>query len=204
MLAGPAAAHPHVFVDVSFELIFDEAGRLSQIRTRWFYDELYSLLIIEDRGADTDGDGELSSDELAPLQGFDSDWGEGSDGDLHVIQAGPVALGSASDWVAFWQDGRLGSYHSRALEAPLDMGQGGVFLKPYDRTYYIAYHIVEPITFTGREGCRAQVLSPDLDAAQKALQARLAALPRDASPEQAGFPDVGAEFSETLWIACAR
>ncbi len=200
----PAAAHPHVFVDVDFQLFFDAQGRLAKIRTHWLYDEFYSLLVIEDRQADKDGDGELSAEELKPLQGFDSDWGEGSDGDLHVSQDDkPIAIGPPFDWSAEWVDGKLGSYHSRAFDPPIDMSKGGVVIQPYDKTYYIAYKIAGPIRFTGRDHCRSMVFEPDLNAADKQLQAEMARIPAGQSPEVAGYPQVGAFFTETAWIGCS-
>ena len=201
LLPGPLLAHPHIFVDVSFELIFDRQGRLATIRTFWLYDAFYALAITEERGADVDGDGELSAREMQPLQGFDSVWGEGSEGDLNVTQAkAPIALGPARDWKAVWRDGRLGSYHSRDLNPPLVMSDGPAYIQPYDKTFYFAYEVAGPVIFSGRSDCRTKLFLPNLTEAQRRLAEKLALIGSDA--EATGFPEVGADFTQTVWMAC--
>lgn len=201
LLPGPLPAHPHIFVDVSFELIFDAKGRLATIRTFWLYDAFYSLTITEERGADLDGDGQLSAAEMVPLQGFDAQWGEGSEGDLHLTQAGaPVRLGPARDWKAIWSEGRLGSWHSRDLQPPLVTTDGPTYIQPYDRTYYFAYQVAGPVIFAGRHDCHTKLFLPNLSEAQRKLAQELARIGADV--EATGFPEVGATFTQTLWMAC--
>lgn len=201
--ATSAAAHPHIFVDVSFELFFDAEGKLTKIRTYWLYDAFYSLTIIEERAADTDGDGALSPEEMKPLQGFDSVWAKGSEGDLHVTQAKQaVTIGPPSDWKAVWVDGRLGSYHTRSFDPPIDMTKGPAYIQPYDASYYFAYKIAGPVIFDGRHDCHAKQFEPDLTYAQKVLKNKLSAFSSNAEAEQAGYPAVGANFAETIWVAC--
>lgn len=203
LACSPASAHPHVFVDVDFELIFENDGRLAAIRTHWLYDAFYSEVVVEDGSRDKDGDGALSPDELKGMQGFDSDWDPGSDGDLHVSQAGrSVSLGPPGDWTAEWTDGRIGSHHTRAFDPPIDMSKGTVSLQPYDVTFYFSYKVAGPVRFTGRSDCRSTLREPDLGVARKATWAALAKLPRDVSPEEAGWPKVGAYYAETILVDC--
>ncbi len=51
-LAGPALAHPHVFIDTAIEAIMSPDGRVDAIRISWTYDEFYTLMILEERGLD--------------------------------------------------------------------------------------------------------------------------------------------------------
>ena len=89
-----AGAHPHIFVDTGLTFVTDDAGRLTGVEVLWSYDELYSLLILEDMSLDPDYDGVLTEAELAQLQGFDMQWMEGYAGDLYLTVAGqPVPLG---------------------------------------------------------------------------------------------------------------
>jgi ABC-type nickel/cobalt efflux system permease component RcnA/ABC-type uncharacterized transport system substrate-binding protein len=46
---GPAAAHPHVFVDTSLTFVFDDTG-LAAIRQNWLFDEIFSRAILSDIG----------------------------------------------------------------------------------------------------------------------------------------------------------
>lgn len=48
--ATPAAAHPHVWVKASAELIYAEDGRVTGIRHRWTFDEAYSSFATQGLG----------------------------------------------------------------------------------------------------------------------------------------------------------
>lgn len=203
-LAAPrAVAHPHVFVDTGFELVFDAEGRLAGLRTAWVYDAFFSLLVIEDGGHDADRDGSISATELPGLLGFDMDWPEGFEGDVEVTQGGQRrALGPPAAVTVDWRDGRLISTHLRAIDPPIDPAAGAIVIRPYDPTYYTAYRIVTEAQVTGRGDCRSDHVEPDLGAAERDLQAELAALPPDADPEAAGYPAIGALFAEELVVTC--
>src|SRR6056297_2811011 len=65
-LCAPAAwAHPHVFVDVTLRFLPDAEGRLTGVEVTWAYDDFFSLLVLEDRGLDADGDMILTEAERA-------------------------------------------------------------------------------------------------------------------------------------------
>lgn len=201
--AAPVAAHPHVFTEVGYEFVFDEAGRLAEVRTTWVYDELFSLLIIEDGGYDADGDGAISGTELEGLADFDSQWPEGYDGDLHVAQGdASVQAGPPGDWVVTWVDGQLGSAHTRAFEPPLEPAAGPIRISHYDPTYYVAYEITPEPVVRGREDCSVAIDLPDLDSAAEALQEELAALGPSTTLQEAGFPEVGDLFAVTAVLTC--
>lgn len=203
LAAAPAGAHPHVFVDAGFDLIFDAEGRLTAIRTAWVYDEFFSLLVIEDGGHDADRDGAISAAELDGLRGFDMDWPEGFEGDLAVTQGGGAArLGGPEAVTVDWREGRLISTHLRRLAEPLDPAAGEIGVSPFDPTYYIAYAVVTQARFTGRDDCTAEAWEPDLGAAEEELQAALAELAPDVDAEAAGYPAVGAIFAEELRVRC--
>jgi hypothetical protein len=145
VLAGPAAAHPHVFIDTRVMAVLDAEGRVTAIRLRWDYDTLVSMVVIEDKGADADGDGVISAAEAQVLDGFDMTWAPGFEGDTMAFQGeAPVALvPGPQDWATGWvgddAGGHLWSEHTRKLVAPLDPGAGQVRVVVYDVTDYTAY-----------------------------------------------------------------
>ena len=63
-LAGPAAAHPHVWVVGNTDVLFDAQGRISGLRQNWSFDDMYSAFA-------TQGVGEkgkpIGREALAPL-----------------------------------------------------------------------------------------------------------------------------------------
>ena len=64
-LASPARAHPHAFIEMTSDVVFDDAGLIKAINVEWVFDSDYSSMATE--GLDTNKDGMLSTDELEPL-----------------------------------------------------------------------------------------------------------------------------------------
>lgn len=204
LAAGPVAAHPHIFIDTELEVIFDAAGQATHVRVTWIYDDFYSLLMIEDRGLDPDGDGTLTPEEHAALQGFDMAWDADFLGDTHVLAGdAAVGLGRPSDWTAAYVDGRIVSTHLRALDRPVAAAEAPLVVQVYDPGYYSAYYITAQPVLTGAPaGCSAQVFEPDRDAADAILQAALDELAGSIDLEME-FPAVGAAYAEEARITCA-
>ena len=146
---GDVQAHPHIFVDTGLSVQVDAAGQLQAIEITWAYDEFYSLLIFEDQGLDTDGDGTLSSAEMAQLQGFDLRWSEGYLGDIYVTSGGDAeaalaVLGPPDHLSTTVVDGRITSRHRRVLQQPI--AADGAVIRAYDPTYYTAYTMTQGVS----------------------------------------------------------
>lgn len=205
MPAAPAAAHPHAFIDTRIEVLFDQQGRAAALRIGWVYDELTTLMIVEDNAADTDGDGTLAPAELDKLRGFDMDWSADFLGDTYAKMAGaPIALTlQPEDWTTDWQDGRLVSHHTRRFVEPVTVGATPLVILPYDPGYYAAYTITPDPVLTGRHGCKAQVFVPDIEGRYSELVNALQEYTPDMNLEEVGFPNVGEELSEEVRITCA-
>lgn len=71
LLATPAAAHPHIFIDAKATVVFDDSGAVTEIRHAWSFDELFSAWSIE--GLDADNDGVVSREEQQELANQDMD-----------------------------------------------------------------------------------------------------------------------------------
>lgn len=206
-LPGVAQAHPHVFVETGFTLIFDDAGRIAAVEIRWRYDELTSLFITEEFGVDADFDGVATEAELAALKGFDLDWPAEFAGDTHITQGGAaLALGPPEAGAVDYADGLVTTTHRRALAAPVDPGAGAVVISPYDPSYYTAYEVAWDPVLEGREGCKAELFVPDYEAAAGQLQAALDEVQAGAEAlglEEAEFPPVGDLFAQEIRVTCA-
>ena len=207
LTASPAAAHPHIFIDTALEVIFDDQGRAAALRVTWVYDDFYSLVMIEDRGLDPDGDSKLTPEEETKLSGFDMGWDADFVGDLYVLDKGtlPVAMGRPHDWSARYAMGRIISTHVRSFDTPVVVAADPLVIQVYDPTYYTAYTILGTprLSGAGAAGCSVQVFEPDLSEADTKLQAILQEYTADQSLEQ-DFPAVGAAYADEARVTCAK
>lgn len=202
-LAGPAAAHPHVFVDAGLAVIFDATGRAEAVRISWTYDDLFSLLIIEDKGLDPDYDGVLDAAGLAALQGFDMNWDAGYPGDTYALLGdAALELSRPAETTARYEGGKITSTHLRRFAAPVVLAGQDLVLQVYDPSFYTAYTIAGTPVLTGGTGCTVQVFEPDRAAADAKLLAAIDEL-AGASDTEAAFPAIGAAYAEEARITCA-
>jgi ABC-type uncharacterized transport system substrate-binding protein len=202
LCATPALAHPHIFIDTGFEVILNDRNEATALRISWTYDDLYALLIFGDLSLDPDGDGTLTAEEEASLNGFDMKWIEGFEGDTYVLKDGEtLPISGPRDWTASWQDGKLSSTHYRDLATPVPVDQVPLVIQAYDPGYYVAHVILPAAVVTGGSGCSAEVYEADLDAADAALQDALQEFAPGADVE-GQFPAVGAKFSDEVRVTC--
>jgi ABC-type uncharacterized transport system substrate-binding protein len=203
---GPvaAAAHPHIWIDTSVEVVLDDQDRAVAVRIGWTYDEFYSLFITSDMGLDPDGDALLTPEEVAKLAGFDMHWLPGFEGDSYAfLDEAPLALGPPEDWGAAYAAGKITTTHLRRLETPVPVGAATFFVEIYDPGFYTAYTVLPYARLTGGTGaCKAEVWGPDLDAADEALKAALAEYSADQDVE-ADFPAIGKQYAEEVRVTCA-
>ncbi|GGD26495.1 DUF1007 family protein [Sinisalibacter lacisalsi] len=204
-LPAPLAAHPHIFVDASHELIFDAEGRLVALRNTWVYDPLFTLLMVEDGGYDTDSDGDISAAELEAMRLWDANWPEDYGGDVELeLDGAPLTLGPPTEWAADWRDGEAVSVHTRALAEPVAIEASRLTLRAFDPVFYVAYSIAALPDFSGRTDCRARLVSPDTSTISSELAETIANLPPDADPEAAGLGEIGRLYAEELRISCGN
>ena len=196
LLPASLAAHPHIFVDTGLRIDVNAAGEVTGIEVTWAYDELYTLLIFEDRGLDADLDGNLTEAELKSLEGFDLNWSEGFEGDLYLTLGGvPVALGPPESRGIRAGDGRMTSVHYRPVTP---VSAKDLLIKAYDPTFYTAYALRLGVDVRG--GCRPRVTPADLDAAYSKVEELLYATPADQTED--GYPEVGAAFADEVRVVC--
>lgn len=207
--ALPAAAHPHVFIEAGLDFVLDEAGKLVAVDVTWIYDELYSLILIEDQGLDPDNDGELSADEIALLAAQDQIWEEDYEGDLYgKLDAAPIALAAPENFGLDYADGKIISTHRRPLAEPIDPKSGQVVFKTYDPWFYAAFDVTLPVrvvaTVSGGVAgveCKAEVADADYEAASAKAQELIKSAPPESV--EMDFPMVGEDFADIVTLTCA-
>lgn len=160
------AAHPHMFVDTELALEIDGEGRITAIEVTWTYDDFSTLLILEDRGLDPDGDAKLTEAELAELRGFDLEiWPEDFEGDVYLKNGGRTAeIGLPEATGIAVKNARIVASHRRAV-APFPAE--GTVIETYDPTFFVAYTLKE-VQLPDR--CRAPIEPADVEAAGRKVQ----------------------------------
>lgn len=203
LAAAPLDAHPHVFVNTGLSFMVDAENRLTHVQVTWEYDELYSLLLTEDIGVDSDYDGVLTPEDTALLTGFDMQWIDGYNGDLvGTLDGKPLVLSKPSAPTATLTDGKIVTTHLRTVEGTPEI-TGSLKFLPYDGTYYTAYEVGLPVTVQGGNGCSVEIDAPDIEGALAMTKAELGALPLDFDMESAGLGDIGKRFATDVRVTCA-
>jgi ABC-type uncharacterized transport system substrate-binding protein len=62
---GAASAHPHVWVTMKAQVVYDKDGSITGVRHAWTFDDMFSVFATQ--GIDAKTKGEFSREELKPL-----------------------------------------------------------------------------------------------------------------------------------------
>jgi ABC-type uncharacterized transport system substrate-binding protein len=193
MLAGsPADAHPHVWVSVQAELVF-EGGKVKAIRHHWTFDEGYTSFAIQ--GLDTNGDGRYSREELAELAKVNTDSLAESDYFTVLKVDGKRAdFGKPTD-EALDHDGKVLTLHFLLPVADPAPVKRTVILDVYDPTFFVDFAYAEgdrPVTLSGGgNGCAVQVTRPRKQDPTKQL-----------SEDYFANANMGLQFASKVIVAC--
>lgn len=186
-LAAPALAHPHVFVSSRTEILYGQDGSVRALRHRWSFDEAYSAYMVQ--GLDKNGDGKLTSDELAELAKVNME-SLPDVGFFTIAKANGKAqdYGTPSEASLAYDNKILTLTFTLPLKEPARANRSfGIEIG--DPTYFVAFDIAdEPDAVTTRDapkGCIVRVIRPPkLDTA---TQQRLAQEDITATPDMSGY-----------------
>ncbi len=197
----PATAHPHIWVDARVGLVFDDAGELAGIRHTWLFDEAFSAWAVT--GLDVNGDGSVSSDELAELGAdyvsglaeydFFTFAGEG-DQDFDLVPDGAPVMQVV--------DGRVEMVFTLALPRPhrvADAFEVAVF----DPEWYVALELVEadPVALVNAPAqCTATLIEPAQVSTE--VEERLLELGPDVTQLPSDLRAALREAGERVRVAC--
>lgn len=198
-LAGEAAAHPHVWVVGRTEIVFGQGGEVAALEHRWTFDELFSTMATQ--GLDTDGDGTLTREELAPLAEINvTSLSEFSFFTFLARGEEEAAFTEPEDYWLDFADGQLTLNFTLPVKS-LPAGTGAMELSVYDPTYFVAFAFASdtPVTAANAPaGCAVAVTGqgdgPDIaSAAPGILQSK---------PDFIPSPEFAATFAQTASIRC--
>jgi ABC-type uncharacterized transport system substrate-binding protein len=157
--AGPAAAHPHVFIDNAVGFTFTD-GKVAAVQLEWAFDEVFSGDIIHDY--DKNKDGKFDADETARIEQeafsnlknyhyFTYVWVDGKA--QHPTMAKSFAVRFHADTVVY--------SFVVPLVAPVDPRRNRLEIAIYDESYYVEVALERriPIRLEGKgsNGCQTKV-----------------------------------------------
>lgn len=195
--AGPALAHPHVFVDARMTIKGDGHGHLTGLTNIWAMDELFSASVIPD--FDANANGKLDEDELAAVgEQVRKSIAEWSFYTFVKVRDEEVALIQPKAFQVDWDDkaGKLIFRFDMALRNPIDLAATPVTLTNFDKTFFVAFDFPNVRRFTLKgvpASCRHDMVVPTPDEAEKIWMDTLSKLSPDEAP-----PEDGINFSEAL------
>jgi len=160
LIASPAAAHPHVFIDNKVTFVFD-AGKVTALRLNWVFDEIFSDSLLSQFDADGDGNfdklesGAVREGVLPNLKMFNYFtyiWVDGK-------QLDPI---DPADFVASANGDRIVTFQMKVpLPQPVDPRKAALAAEIYDREYYVQVDLAQqdPVRLENADGvpCGATV-----------------------------------------------
>lgn len=193
--ALPAAAHPHVYIDMKTDFRVDGEGRLESLHITWIFDEFYSAFAV-DGGPKSNGTYDekflaaLAEENLKNL----ADWNYFTE----VTSGGaPVETGKATGGVSSWNEetGRLSLTFTLPLRKPQE---APVNVRIFDPSYYISIDYLPKdavsLSGAGDKDCSVKIDVPEVEEVWTSL------------PESA-FTDpnssLGSNFASTATLSCA-
>lgn len=198
MFIPAAAAHPHVFIRVKIELIFNDAHELTAVRNIWLFDEFYSTFATQ--GLAPVGQ-PATREQLLPMARTNIGQMQAY-GYFNRLISGrdPVAFDVPQNY-DLHQDPDLTLVFAFTL--PLRQpapAQGGWEFKVFDPTYYIAYSLAKDGLRIDNPppGCGAAIVPPrPLDDRDRQILSD--AKTRDVAPSE----EFAARMSAQIEWSCA-
>lgn len=189
MTGGPAAAHPHAWIDISVEVLFDSSGRVTGLRESWLFDEFYTADTVNGGGAKKMA--ALTTKILHNLKEY---------GYFTRIRLGDklLTLAEPSEKSARMEGNRLQMMFVAPLAEAVRPTEPLTYAV-FDPTYYIEMLHAETsdaIRLVGAPaGCHAQLLPPKPDPKAVVVASAL-------DRTQQGSDGLGAHFAETVEVRC--
>ena len=205
--ATPAAAHPHVWADMSSQLQISDDGKITGVRVQWTTDKTYAKDALS--GMDTNNDGIYEPEELARLT--QENLSALSEYDYFVsfrFNGEKQKNGKATDGNQIYNpgDGRLTLLFTLPLETPLDPHQGTIQLKVYDPEFFIDFEYVKDralvISKRLAPGCSAKLMPIPSDTTVDQTKLMLSTKGKDWKPDN--NEDFGSMFAQAGIVECAK
>jgi ABC-type nickel/cobalt efflux system permease component RcnA/ABC-type uncharacterized transport system substrate-binding protein len=192
----PAAAHPHVWITFTAEIVYAPDGAAIGVRHVWTFDDAYSTFATQDM--DPKVKGQFSREELAPLAEVNMTSLKDYDFFTYVKANGQkVAFGPPKDYWLEYADSVLTLHYMLPFAQPVRTPQLGVEI--YDPEFFIDFSLAEknPVTLVGAPSqCKLTVTKPGEE-----NPVGVQRLP-DALAGQPDTMNYGAQFANRMLVEC--
>jgi ABC-type uncharacterized transport system substrate-binding protein len=201
--ANPAAAHPHVWIEMRSDVVFDDKGQITAMNLMWTFDDGYAQMALD--GLDANGDGVYSPSELDPLTRENiaslKDYGFFT---VMRFNGEKQEIGEVTEFGQIYSNERLQLHLQVPLKTPLDPTKGAFVAKVYDPDFFIAmdYAKDDPVAVIGAMPghCKLVVKPVATDAEVEQTRAMLSTKGPDWKPENE--EDFGALFAQPVTVEC--
>jgi ABC-type uncharacterized transport system substrate-binding protein len=195
-----ADAHPHVWVTMETDFLYNTSKQITGFRHKWTFDEAYTSFAVQ--GLDKDGDGILSRDELAELAQVNiTSLKEFEYFTFPKVGNAVVERLEPRDYYLEHHDGRLTLYLTIPLVTPIPLEQQRDFhLVIYDPTLFVDFAFAKdnPVKLSGAPTtCAATIKNPASQATS--VQSLGEAFFNNTS----AAADLAARYAKTVTVSCA-
>jgi ABC-type uncharacterized transport system substrate-binding protein len=201
--ATPAFAHPHVWIDMQSDVVFNDKGQISAVNVIWTFDDAYAQMALD--GLDTNGDGVYSQAEIEPLT--KENMNSLKDYDYFTVMrfsGTRQELGEVTEFGQIWSNDKLQLHFQVPLKTPLDPLTGDFVVKIYDPDFFIAMDYVKenPVSVIGNipKNCELVMKPIPTDTEVEQTRSMLSTKGTDWKPEN--NEDFGALFAQPVTISC--
>ncbi|WP_029004159.1 DUF1007 family protein [Azorhizobium doebereinerae] len=160
--ALPALAHPHVWVSMRTQVLFDAEGNMVGLRQDWTFDEAFTAFALQ--GFEKDASGNYAKEVLAPLAEVNVTSLKEYDYFVRGKTAkAKIAFKDPVDYSLTFDKDTLTLHFTLPVAKPVP-AKGALNFDVYDPTYFVSFEFADtdPVTLKGAPaGCTSKVETPE-------------------------------------------
>ena len=195
LAATDACAHPHVYVTMKSEIVYDAEGRMTGIRHHWTFDDMFSSYATQ--GLESKEKGKFTREELQPLAEVNvtslKEFDFFTQGKMNGKKA---EFEQPIDYFLELKDELLTLHFTLPLKTPV--ATKNIDLEIYDPLYFVAFEFAEkePITLKGAPvSCKLSTEKLGDVTQSKSLSESIFSRPDPNNP-------FGAQFASKIAVKC--
>jgi ABC-type uncharacterized transport system substrate-binding protein len=195
LMLSAALAHPHVYVTMKSEIVYDAEGRMTGIRHHWTFDDMFSSYATQ--GLEQKQKGVFTREELQPLAEVNitsmKEYDFFTEGKMNGKK---VEFETPKDYFLELKDQLLTLHFTLPLKEPVQTKS--IDLEIYDPLYFVAFEFDEkdPITLKDAPpSCKLNTVKLGDGTQAKSLSESIFARPDPNNP-------FGAQFANKIAIKC--